>query len=64
MLKVIGEENVFVATPQLGAALNQAVAAANAWLQTHAGCRRRGLARRATMSDEQAGEHPADSTSE
>ena len=32
VLKVIGEENVFVATPQLGAALNQAVAAANAWL--------------------------------
>ena len=31
-LKVIGEENVFVATPQLGEALNRAVAAANAWL--------------------------------
>jgi hypothetical protein len=32
VLELIGEENVFVATPQLGAALNQAVAAANAWL--------------------------------
>ena len=32
VLKDIGEENVFVATPQLGAALNQAVAAATAWL--------------------------------
>jgi sulfate permease, SulP family len=32
MLKVFGEDNVFVATPQLGAALNQAVAAATAWL--------------------------------
>jgi SulP family sulfate permease len=35
MLKVIGEENVFVATPQLGAALNQAVAAATEWLGKH-----------------------------
>ncbi len=33
VLKVIGEENVFLATPQLGEALNQAVAAANAWLE-------------------------------
>ena len=32
VLKLIGDENVFVATPQLGAALNQAVAAANTWL--------------------------------
>ena len=32
VLELIGDENVFVATPQLGAALNQAVAAANAWL--------------------------------
>jgi SulP family sulfate permease len=32
VLKLIGEENVFVATPQIGEALNQAVAAANAWL--------------------------------
>jgi len=32
VLKLIGEENVFVATSQLGAALNQAVAAANTWL--------------------------------
>jgi SulP family sulfate permease len=32
ILKVIGEENVFVATPQLGEALNQAVSVANAWL--------------------------------
>jgi SulP family sulfate permease len=33
MLQTLGEENVFVATPQLGAALNQAVAAAEAWLR-------------------------------
>jgi SulP family sulfate permease len=32
VLKLIGEENVFVATPQIGEALNQAVAVANAWL--------------------------------
>jgi SulP family sulfate permease len=32
VLRLIGEDNVFVATPQLGEALNQAVAAANAWL--------------------------------
>jgi hypothetical protein len=32
MLELIGDENVFVATPQIGAALNKAVAAANAWL--------------------------------
>jgi SulP family sulfate permease len=32
MLKLIGEDNVFVATPQLGEALNQAVSVANAWL--------------------------------
>ncbi len=32
VLKVIGEENVFLATPQLGAALNQAVESATAWL--------------------------------
>jgi sulfate permease, SulP family len=32
VLTLIGEENVFQATSQLGAALNQAVAAANAWL--------------------------------
>jgi SulP family sulfate permease len=32
VLELIGEENVFVATPQLGAAMNRAVAAANAWL--------------------------------
>lgn len=32
VLRVIGEDNVFVATPQIGEALNQAVAAANAWL--------------------------------
>jgi len=32
VLKLIGEENVFVATPQLGEALNQAVAAASLWL--------------------------------
>jgi len=33
-LALIGEENIFVATTQLGVALNQAVAAANAWLDT------------------------------
>ncbi len=32
VLTTIGEENVFLATPQIGAALNQAVAAANVWL--------------------------------
>jgi hypothetical protein len=32
MLKLIGEENVFLATPQLGEAMNQATAAAYAWL--------------------------------
>jgi sulfate permease, SulP family len=32
VLRLIGEDNVFVAEPQLGAALNAAVAAANAWL--------------------------------
>jgi hypothetical protein len=32
ILRVIGEENVFLATPQLGEALNRAVAAANAWI--------------------------------
>ena len=37
VLELIGEENVFLATPQLGAALNQAVAAANAWLGQPAG---------------------------
>jgi SulP family sulfate permease len=41
MLKVLGEENVFVATPQLGAALNQAVAAATEWLDKHAAGRAR-----------------------
>jgi SulP family sulfate permease len=32
VLDLLGEENVFVATPQLGVALNQAVSAANTWL--------------------------------
>lgn len=36
MLAVLGEENVFLATPQLGAGLNRAVAAATAWLDMHA----------------------------
>jgi SulP family sulfate permease len=36
VLKLIGDENVFVATPQLGEALNQAVAAATAWLAKYA----------------------------
>jgi sulfate permease, SulP family len=38
ILQAIGEENVFVATPQIGAALNQAVAEAEAWIrQSHPG---------------------------
>jgi sulfate permease, SulP family len=37
VLRLIGDDNVFLATPQLGAALNQAVAAANAWLGQPAG---------------------------
>lgn len=32
LLRVIGEENVFLATPQLGEAMNRAVEAAHAWL--------------------------------
>lgn len=32
VLELIGEENVFLATPQIGEALNQAVAAATRWL--------------------------------
>jgi SulP family sulfate permease len=32
VLKIIGEENVFIATPQLGEAMNRATAAAYAWL--------------------------------
>jgi SulP family sulfate permease len=32
ILQVLGTENVFLETPQLGSALNQAVAEANAWL--------------------------------
>ena len=32
LLQVIGEENVFLAKPQVGAAMNQAAAAAYAWL--------------------------------
>jgi hypothetical protein len=36
VLRLIGDENVFVATPQLGEALNRAVAAATAWLDKHA----------------------------
>jgi len=32
VLKLIGEENVFLATPQVGGALNQAATAAYAWL--------------------------------
>ena len=32
VLKIIGEENVFLATPQLGGAMNTAAAAAYAWL--------------------------------
>lgn len=33
VLQLIGEDNVFLATPQLGAAMNQAVAAAHVWLE-------------------------------
>ena len=32
LLQLIGAENVFLATPQLGEAMNQAIAAANSWL--------------------------------
>ncbi len=32
VLQLIGEENVFMATPQMGEAMNRAVAAAQAWL--------------------------------
>ena len=32
MLQTIGEENVFLATPQIGAAMNAAAAAAQEWL--------------------------------
>jgi SulP family sulfate permease len=32
LLSLIGEENIFMATPRLGEAMNQAVAAAYAWL--------------------------------
>ncbi len=32
LLDLIGEENVFLATPRLGEAMNQAAAAAYAWL--------------------------------
>lgn len=32
VLRTIGEDNVFTATPQLGEALNRAIAAAHAWL--------------------------------
>ena len=32
VLKIIGEENVFLATPQLGGAMNAAAEAAYAWL--------------------------------
>jgi SulP family sulfate permease len=35
VMNLIGEENVFVATPQLGEALNQAVASATEWLAQH-----------------------------
>ena len=32
MLALIGEENIFLATPRLGEAMNQAATAAHAWL--------------------------------
>jgi len=35
VLKLIGEENVFLATPQIGVALNKAIAAATVWLDQH-----------------------------
>jgi SulP family sulfate permease len=37
LLKIIGEENVFLATPQFGGAMNKAAAAAYAWLGQSAG---------------------------
>ena len=48
ILKVIGDENVFLATPQLGTALNQAVAAARAWLDGPVAGPGHGPARQAT----------------
>jgi SulP family sulfate permease len=33
LLALIGAENVYLATPQIGQALNQAIAAGHAWLQ-------------------------------
>jgi SulP family sulfate permease len=35
LLKTIGEEKVFLATPQIGTALNTAAAAAHDWLGQH-----------------------------
>ncbi len=35
VLPIIGEENVFLATSQLGEAMNQAIEAAHAWLASH-----------------------------
>jgi SulP family sulfate permease len=35
LLALIGEENVFPGQPQFGAALRQALAAAEAWMQSH-----------------------------
>ena len=37
LLSIIGAENIYPATPQLGEALNAAVAAANAWLDQTSG---------------------------
>ena len=44
VLTLIGEENVFLATPQLGEAMNRAVAAAHAWLGQQPDGRARGTA--------------------
>jgi len=48
ILKVIGDENIFLATPQLGTGLNQAVAAATVWLDGPAVGPAHGAAKHAT----------------
>ena len=45
VLKLIGAENIFLATPQLGGAMNRAAAAAYAWLGQPPITPRRGLPR-------------------
>jgi sulfate permease, SulP family len=56
VLKLIGEENVFLATPQLGTAMNLAVAAAQAWLGQIAGGKTAGAGSPASQARQRAGE--------